>query len=725
MAIDASQEPTVGILTRTLSVSPVIRWILPLFKSYLVCVGHGFVHLYSINAQYGWIQYEESFPRIPGRILCAVMSSYNISSTGQPQRLNSELILTLERGIILTFGLEEAINGVQISPSKRYPLPRTDDPLQTSGTLLAAETHMPTVVVGSCDCRLIFFHALPQPGGGTVMCRDDCSYSALTKSHKLLRMAFLQTARHSDPSTTLLLVTSLRTKLFAHTLEWTMKEGKATTIPLNTQRIDLDNSLPDLLIPSKQDQVFVLAASTGLFVFDEILSGHAKQTKIKENDLLRMSRKGHEGLISWISWVAHPSLDTVLIFGEDGRVVYFDFDQYWQNGPEYTPTTTCCPSLTSYANVVHWFAGDGELHYLVVRGLTGQGGVYRIILKIDPTGGEPTTLIFDPCQTFTGWALQPELVVSRLPRSKDSSTRRSDGLFVAHSSHDRADIIELRPGAEAYLAFALDIGSAFSPTKIWTEPLDSRKESVFLLSGYGSNLNSLTKAVIVDAEGVDMIEHADLSGSPDMQDRLRSIDLFSETVHVSTVAADGSVFHVTRKAVTKTSPTGNSGTSVFSISDHDAEIIAADILASEEGTYVVLVTSNIAHDMEPPIRIHFLLLRSGSARMNVENYPLTASVTAIRLLLDGIKLYAVVATRNGDLAIYSPSRPEAESTYQFTEQAQAPHSTTIETIEVIIASPRSPEAEDKKLLVLYSLRNGNIEMVELQRGKGDCDPAYQ
>ncbi|KAF2154276.1 hypothetical protein K461DRAFT_292940 [Myriangium duriaei CBS 260.36] len=687
--------PTIGLLTRTLSDSPVVRWILPLsFQNNLLYVGEDFVHRYECSPYGGYVSHVESLPRIGSKILAAAVmrdahSDYDI------------LLLTLDDGIIISikFGLVD--DRLQIELAGSHALPRTHDPLQKVGKFLAVENSSKAIAVAAHERGLILLGAVP----GLPSLVNE---AAILDHTHILQMEFLHTPSKSANSMTLLLVKLISKKLVIQRLEWSSHDSNAKVRTHDSQRINLDGALPDLLIPLKSSGMFILAASTGLFLFQHIFSGHAEQQKLRfpksNNDSASKS-----GCI-WVSWASHPTMDSVMVFRDDGLVVRFDAHAYASSEAYVAPPLSVSHiSVVPDFRAVQWSDTADENDIVILYGTSGEGAVYKVFTKHEPDT-DFGDLIFDRIQTLPSWATALDLVCSKLPRSNESQLRALDGLFITSGTDSRGQITELRPGLEAHLIYAFDLGAEQTRSDLWITPFpDDQKHMVFLLSEHDSNKLAGTRAIWFDDEGVEIVDHSDMEDNTDIQNDLKGLTLNASTINVS--ATTGGILLTTRTAVTRIVDLASEAETIFSVQD-GTEIVAFDALDNTSNQSIVIITSQTSLNIDDYATLHYMSLRNPGHSQSVS---LPGCITAVKVLSWESEELCALATSSGELLIRNINTDSPLAVHKFAQSADI--TTTAES--VLLAGKIGCEGQQPiSLRILCSLRNGTVEVLLLEHGNG-------
>ncbi|GAM84553.1 hypothetical protein ANO11243_025490 [Dothideomycetidae sp. 11243] len=619
--------PTIGLLTRTLSDSPVTRWILPLsVTDSLLFIGENHVHRYDCDVFTGHVNYKEALPRFTSKIMAAAVlrGDSGANESTQQSDLADFVILTFDDGSLRVVRFLMTSSGLVAEPHGTRAMPRSLDPLQTIGTLLAVGPGSTSIAVAARERGLLILDSKFNSADASL----GLEVGGPVQDHShVIHMAFLQVSSDTIGACHLLLVKVVSKKLLLQTLDWSSKEGSSRARMLPPQRINLgksfptscrgfgltfrsDGALPDLLIPLGDRAAFILAASTGLFLFENLLSGHAEQTKIALPKMILQADLRPSRI--WVSYVRRPQSDAVMLFGDDGLVVLLD---------HLGTATSDTWSVVAYArgisplpdtHAVHCFTTDITAHDVVIlRGSTGEGGVYMVFQKHEPDT-QYGTLIFDRIQDLPSWAVSLDMLCSNLPNSADHMQHESDRCFVTSGAHHDSQVAELRSGIAAPVLFTFDLGSDQPPSRIFTTPFaDEGKSMALLLSELDTSTALGTRAIRFDSDGVTILDASSGPEGSDGQIQQRGVDLDSSTIHVSPDHKSGAIIQITRKAVYRVFDLDLPVETLYSISDGEVEIIAADVLEQDTDTIsAAFVTSDNSSDSPKNVTLHWISLKS-------------------------------------------------------------------------------------------------------------------
>ena len=152
-----------------------------------------------------------------------------------------DLVLTLSSGELVTLSIKDykAQSDIVIS---RTALPRSSDPLQRYGTLLAVEPHGRAIAVAAQEGGIMLLDTLRgQPGSAETAAGASPSLEQkrpfIQIEGLVYRMSFLQPPANDPDHIILLLVKCMDRKVFVQRVEWLASEGSSGAQVHNAQRI--------------------------------------------------------------------------------------------------------------------------------------------------------------------------------------------------------------------------------------------------------------------------------------------------------------------------------------------------------------------------------------------------------------------------------------------------------------------------------------------------------
>lgn len=433
MASTASMAGQVGLLTKRLNISPVVRWILPAFvrdteRQDLIFVGEDFFQIYEVDES-GHLQLLLTQDDFDCKILAANILGQHLSrrvfqdsgikiesgnaddddeadESNQRRNIPQMLVLTLDIADMLLISLHNTTTRTLKINSVHVALPSAINPRETVGKLLATDPQGRAVAVAAPeDCLML--RSIIKSTQSTQSCgiRLD-NQRALSYDQQLLpiqgiilHVAFLTPPNNDPDHMVLLLIKIVDRKPFLQRIEWSYHAGFDSIHVHNPQRIDTGESsrssqnfltdhcqgkeLPSLLIPLRSCPGFLLGTGSTLTLYTELLSGFAKHETVLDIGETYSEEKPQDlEKPIWASWAFMEVLggirsDDILLTSDDGKVRRLYVSGSYPNLRCQGACVAVLPHTIGSAFAI--LGVVGSLNQLIVAcGDTGPGEIYEV-----------------------------------------------------------------------------------------------------------------------------------------------------------------------------------------------------------------------------------------------------------------------------------------------------------------------------------------------------------
>ncbi|KAK3681163.1 hypothetical protein LTR37_020985 [Vermiconidia calcicola] len=497
---EMKSEAMVGILTKTVAESPVIRWILHARirrKRYndVVFVGDDFIHVKQVK-EGGHLQHIATKNDFDTRIRAARTFS-NVSDAPDEDLFfkteDSEehtdgippqcVVLTLDSNDLLFLYLTNDRNGGFRFVHQALPMPTFDRLLFQPGEHLAVDPRSRALAVAANEREVVIYSAKFEDRIRHELqtgYQDWCPVSAqrpLPVEGVIQHIDFLyppmdDNGADDNDHVILLLIVIVQRRTRAIWIDWYYSTDLHHATVHTGQPLDEAQSVPGLLIPLR-NAAFLLVNGTEIKRWKGLLSGSASGQAINSMNLVASYPGASPRRPAWANWCrprrgrsARSDFEHLYLIREDGQVYLV------QMVGEKVETSHAgefdCHVGTAFASL-----GDSrDPDILAVAGDMSSGRIQSIgnwFTPLRPVDlSRDDTMEMELIETIPNWASVTDMVVSTLP---GKSQRPRDGVFLTSCRQPYGAITELRRGYEARLALYFQLSSLSSVTDIWALPL--------------------------------------------------------------------------------------------------------------------------------------------------------------------------------------------------------------------------------------------------------------
>ncbi|KAL8696994.1 MAG: hypothetical protein Q9201_007367 [Fulgogasparrea decipioides] len=426
-----AKPPTLGLLTKTVVPSPVIRSIIParvrhrskndvvfVYDDYVVIkeafggerveedpftaialediiVKSDFDSSIQAAKVFG-LRREPKLPRFPGKY-------WNLSDRPRsPPETKPEpfheneippqiLILTLaSRTLVFLFAYYDVYGGIHFL-SSTWPLPAQVPLTEELGVLLAVDPKSRAMAVGACENRVTIYalkgmdqirtevQSSEGLNAGKFMPIQEEKHTEVNGT--ILKMEFLHPPKGDEHHVILLLVVAKEEKTRLVRLEWDCRSSLREIDKKPGRPLPHAQRLPLLLVPLIYGTAFALVYEHELVVYRHILTGNAVGQSCPLEEYEPPEEPGHPRMLPmWTQWARpmrpHTTMDNIYLCREDGVIRYIDI----REGTDPMISSNYKAGILE-ANIGRAFAtvdlGDESNDLLLAAGEMGDGGMWH------------------------------------------------------------------------------------------------------------------------------------------------------------------------------------------------------------------------------------------------------------------------------------------------------------------------------------------------------------
>ncbi|KAL8803278.1 MAG: hypothetical protein Q9200_006282 [Gallowayella weberi] len=630
---DPIQRPVLGLLTRTVVRSPVVRSIIPArvrhrSKNDVVFVYDDAIVIKEILggerigedpfrdislgeviekrdfdspilvAKIWGLPREPKVPQFPGRLWGRRSDTYRSQSPVEtkPEPFHDNeippqiLVLSLvSRTLMFLFAYHDVHGRVHFL-SNTWRLPAQAEQIEELGRHLAVDPRSRAIAVGAHQNRVTIYtlkgmdqikSEVQKPEG-----LDAKEFKPILEERHtevdgaILKVEFLHPSKGDEHRVILLLVVALGTKTRLVRFEWDCRSGLSELERKPNQALPDSERIPLLLIPLTYGTSFALVCEHHITVYRDILTGNARgETGQLEHYEPPEEPSGSTTPPIWTQWArpmrsterAQPAMDNIYLCREDGVVRYIDIGE------------NSTPMMASYheagilkANLSGAFAildlGNESNDLLVAAGAIGDGGMwyFRPRKALDLVG------------TFRNWTPLRDITAARV-KSPNSNLvgmngqlfERTERLFACSGRGPRHSVLtEVRTGTEAVKSGrAVDLGELAEQgiLNMWALP-DQSNTGIYLMISHAADTDMILLPSLDDLE-------------PQATNKTEEFDLNVRTIAAGSTA-EGYLIQVTPSSINAIAQ--HHGILPLSWKPKEASITLASIMTVRSRTTVLL-----------------------------------------------------------------------------------------------------------------------------------------
>ncbi|KAL1305304.1 hypothetical protein AAFC00_002207 [Neodothiora populina] len=724
-----SEQPILGLLTKTITYSPVIRWILPARirhkdKDDLIFVGEDVIHIKQIHDG-GHLRHVATKADFDCRILSAKVlgqvtyeedddsdsgiKAERNENPGQPfpetTRLPPQcLVLVLEtHQLVFMYACEDAMGSISFEMTSNVPLPAFPSLPQQLGKHLAVDPRSRAVAVAAAQDNVFLYSVEPmgpdaQWGLGMLPVSHE---RPLARIRGIVQAMDFLYPPDSDPDQVILLLIVVRDrKTFLIRVIWDYVTGIQHAQYHNPLPILKGAPIPNLLIPIRSSAAFILTVGPDIWVYTNILTGHIEKVQrvvLPECDL---QRPGSSPLSArWVAWARprrnegpNQKEDYLYLAREDGDVFYFVLER---QAPERHASASHVNNFNCHIDSAFaCYGNQNQNDFFAIGADMSDGAVHGIM----PWPESKSEIGSEIISTLPNWTATFDLVASKISKGSDGRARPRDALFVSGGRQPYGRLSELRSGIQARSGAKFPMLQ--DVVQMWNLPLAGRQELLILLSRpddsklwrvpLGTFDEPLEQGCLVEV------------------DEDIGIDLDSRTLAAAMVA-DDCIMQVTVDTITL-SQGGQVG--VLRESCPVGRNITAAAIDEEHDVAVTAVRENGASR----INLFRISMNGNEARLQSIGSPATSvlEILSAAIFKTTMGMVAVFGTSNASLLFYglTPDRGMIEIlTHTLVEEADM--SNACEDIVALTDFKQINDGQHHRLMLLCGLRDGTLHAIEL------------
>lgn len=553
----ASANPRLGVLTKTIIRTPVIRWILHArlrrreFND-VVFVGEDFVHVKQVvhdghlehvatKSDFGTcIRAARVFtvdPEPPEEdALIKVENREDDTTKSLPPQF---VVLTLATDDLIFLYLREDQDGKLRFVHQTCPMATYDKTLWQVGEHLAVDPFSRGLAVAANEREVVLYSALPK---NRIQAELQANYQdwcpvtaerALPVEGVIQHMEFLYPSDSDPDHVILLLIVTDQRRTKALWIDWYYSDdysGRQTNLHQAqihpAQPIDSAKTVSSLLIPLR-NAAFLFVGGNQVKLFRNFLSGSSTGMTVGLVDIPTPYPGGSSRLPTWTSWCpprrnkTASQVDDVYMLREDGAVAYLRI------GADGKLQSNSAGDAECHAGSAFASLGDpSDPDILAIGGEQSSGRVVSIGSfqsggRLIEAMSRGDTMAMRRIESPPNWASATDMLVSTLPQSNGRSARMRDSVFVTSGRQPHGTITELRQGLEARVALSLALDDLRGVTGSWSLPNVEDGSVVLLMS-----MPSCTRLLKFDLLSAEEIDH-DTRIALELNERTLAADIMS------------------------------------------------------------------------------------------------------------------------------------------------------------------------------------------------------
>jgi hypothetical protein len=538
-----SNPSAIGVYTRTVTRSPVVRWILSArirSSAYddVIFIGEDFVQVKQLTETRNLVDIAVK-KDFDARIRAAAVLDIDISSPDDEDSIKKELgtvpgpsqilVLTLDSNELLFIHVDHQDGKEPRFHHEARSIPSFARTILQPGAYLAVDPRSRAIATTALEREVILYSIKPRhvikKALEAHLTWDPVSVEQpMAVSGVIQAVDFLYPPNSDDKHIILILLVVEEQKTKAIWIDWQTLDGPYHAQLQPGHVLDLDQSLPCLLIPIA-DTDFLLASGENVTHWKNLVSGFAISEPLVSMPEPPAFPGNSANLPLWTGWSRPRQVsqlrngnDGVYLLREDGLLFLVEC------------TTTASPRLIfvatlglHHSSAVGSCAIDHDHDVIVVGGSMSVGlvaNVDRSVLAVQHMSGESLGTAIEFTELVHNWASVTDMVAAGHRRVGRDPSRDAESILVTSGRHPFGSITELRKGLEARLLAFTEIDDLKTFTDIWALPDSSGSVLVVLSSP------SATKFFAIAPD--ESIEEIADSSTFDTDNRTLAIDLLAE-----------------------------------------------------------------------------------------------------------------------------------------------------------------------------------------------------
>lgn len=504
----------VGVYTKTVVQSSVIRWILHARIRHrrlndVVFVGEDFIQVKEVGEE-GHLVDIAAKTDFDARIRAATTFHHTEDSADEDFLVKLEkdaasfkrdagppqcIVLTLDSNDLVFVFLRLHDDGTFRFVQQTCPMPSFDRILYQPGEHVAVDPFSRAIAVAANEKEVILYAAKPKDQIQYEIKQKDkdwCPVSAqkpVQVDGVIQHMDFLIPPADDTDHIILLLIVVDQHRTKAIRIDWHYSTGPRYAQVHPGQALESAQKVSNLLIPL-QEAAFLLVTGNEITLWKNILSGSATEFGLPQPT----ASPKYPGISAyapvWASWAkprrsqaARSNKDFIYLVREDGLVLLITI-------PKTTPTEleqSVAGNLDCHVGTAFASLGDeGDPDILCVAGSASSG-------KVASIGNWPSarrieemsrldTMNMEVIEVLPNWASATDMICTDVLHSSRSQNKDQESILVTSGKQPFGTITEIRRGVEARLSVFLELEGLRTVTDVWVLPDLSLGATIIVLS---------------------------------------------------------------------------------------------------------------------------------------------------------------------------------------------------------------------------------------------------
>lgn len=666
------RETRLGVLTKTVIRSPVVKWILHAQIRHrklndVVLVGDHFIQVKQVGEE-GHLQHVAHKTDFDARIRAANVFGLTDSSeedvlvkdekddaTAQSTTAPPQLVvLTLDSNDLVFLYLITNSDGSLRFVQQSCPMPTFDRILYQPGEHLAIDPHARAVAVAANEREVVLYSAKTKDRLTLELRlgnKDWCPVSAqrpLQVDGVIQHIDFLIPGVGDEDHIILLVIVAEKGTIKAVWIDWYYSSDLQQAQIHPSQPLYSANTVPSLLIPLSNANFMVISGEEMMLV-KNIVSGSATVITLNSLESVAVQSGSSPRRPLWASWCrprrtrnGSRDKDHLYLAREDGLVFWVLCTSHDRIESSFAGDLECNIG-TAFASL----GNDEDPDILAVSGDMSSGRVVSI--GHWPRGGRLSqlsrsdTMEMSLIETIPNWASTTDMISTNLPHHYGRLSRSTDSILVTSGRAPYGAITEIRRGLEARLSAWFELDGLRSVTGVWTMPVAASDSLLILLARPSSTQ-------VLEVPDCDFEQTQELGATASL-----ALDTAHRTI-TADVTASGHIIQITDNSICITmTPSSNFEDSAKRSCKAGESILAAAIDVSGP----MFVTADRRHGMfflccfclsESPESTS-ALLRVGDYQQGKPNKLEYEPLAVAAATLDA-ETFIAVATSNGQLRFF-------------------------------------------------------------------------
>ncbi|KXT06603.1 hypothetical protein AC578_8522 [Pseudocercospora eumusae] len=562
---NAVRDKPVGVYTKTVVQSSVIRWILHARIRHrrlndVVFVGEDFIHVKQVGEE-GHLVDIATKADFDARIRAATTFHHTDDAADEDFLVKLEkdaasfkidagppqcIVLTLDSNDLVFVFLRRHDDGIFRFVQQTCPMPSFDRILFQPGEHVAVDPFSRGIAVAANEKEIILYAAKPKDQIQYEIKQKDkdwCPVSAqksVQVDGVIQHMDFLIPPADNTDHIILLLIVLDQHRTKAIRIDWHYSTGPRHAQVHPGQALESAQKISNLLIPL-QEAAFLLVTGNEITLWKNILSGSATEFGLPQPT----ASPKYPGISAcapvWASWAkprrsqaARSNNDFIYLVREDGLVLLITIPKTAPTAPEQSIAGDLdCHVGTAFASL----GDEGDPDILCVAGSASSGKVVSIgnwpsARRIEEMS-RLDTMNMEVIEVLPNWASATDMICTDVLHSSRSRNRDQESILVTSGEQPFGTITEIRRGVEARLSVFLELEGLRTVTHVWVLPDLSLGATIIVLSSPDS-----TRLLAADADFESLEEIGDGS----------AFDSYSSTLAAG-LTSSGHLVQITERTI--------------------------------------------------------------------------------------------------------------------------------------------------------------------------------